>query len=176
MLRAKTVQHHLPALVHHREFHRLLITDVAVGLSQRGQRQDSRVDGRFAPRLWTIALGQRLLKVRVEQFMPYGAQKDKEFPRLLCPCNNLLLFRAQRNRRVPHGSTPHRGRGTGLFHLSEHRCPSLSTLAGPLSKQLVNVLVDQEDDFDEDDSNYPDVNDGDLDHMRPSPSSSLRAL
>src|SRR5712692_2614538 len=72
--------------------------------------------------------------------MPYGAQKDKEFPRLLCPCNNLLLFRAQRNRRVPHGSTPHRGRGTGLFHLSEHRCPSLSTLAGPLSKQLVNVL------------------------------------
>src|SRR6266446_3630087 len=73
--------------------------------------------------------------------MPYGAQKDKEFPRLLCPCNNLLLFRAQRNRQVPHGSTPHRGRGTVLFHLSEHRCPSLSTLAGPLSKQLVNVLV-----------------------------------
>src|SRR6266446_5477967 len=72
--------------------------------------------------------------------MPYGAQKDKEFPRLLCPCNNLLLFRAQRNRQVPHGSTPHRGRGTVLFHLSEHRCPSLSTLAGPLSKQLVNVL------------------------------------
>src|SRR5437763_12745651 len=72
--------------------------------------------------------------------MPYGAQKDKEFPRLLCPCNNLLLFRAQRNRRVPHGSTPHRGRGTVLFHLSEHRCPSLSTLAGPLSKLLVNVL------------------------------------
>src|SRR6266446_5927369 len=73
--------------------------------------------------------------------MPYGAQKDKEFPRLLCPCNNLLLFRAQRNRQVPHGSTPHRGRGTVLFHLSEHRCPSLSTLAGPLSKQLVNVLA-----------------------------------
>ena len=32
MLGVETVQHHLPALVHHREFHCLLITDVAVGL------------------------------------------------------------------------------------------------------------------------------------------------
>src|SRR4029434_671772 len=88
----------------------------------------------------TIALGQRLLQVRVEQLMPYSAQKDKEFPRLLCTCSNLLLFRAQRNGRVPHGSTPHSGRDTVLLHPSEHRYPILSTLSEPLSKQLVSVL------------------------------------
>jgi hypothetical protein len=47
--------------------------------------------------------------------------------------------------------------------------------ADPLTRQAY-PLVDQEDDFDEDDSTYPDVNDGDVEHMRPSPSSSLRAL
>ena len=73
LLCAKAIQHHLPALVHHRELHRVLIADVAVGLQQRGQRQDPRVDGCFAPRLRTLALGQRLLQVRVEQFMPYRA-------------------------------------------------------------------------------------------------------
>src|SRR4029453_11321935 len=72
--------------------------------------------------------------------MPYSAQKDKEFPRLLCTCSNLLLFRAQRNGRVPHGSTPHSGRDTVLLHPSEHRYPILSTLSEPLSKQLVSVL------------------------------------
>src|SRR6266516_3055347 len=73
--------------------------------------------------------------------MPYSAQKDKEFPRLLCTGSNLLLFKAQRNWRVPHGSTPHSGRGTVLLHPSEHRCPLLSTLSEPLSKQLVSVLA-----------------------------------
>src|SRR4029453_9279303 len=140
LLGAETVQHHLPALVHHRELHRVLIAHAAVGLQQRSQRQDPSVDGGFAPRRRTIAPGQRLLNVRVEQFMPYCAEKDEEFPRLLGTCSNLLLFRAQRNRRVPHGATPHGGRGTVLFPLSEHRCPILSTLAGPLSKQLVSVL------------------------------------
>src|SRR4029434_7396193 len=72
--------------------------------------------------------------------MPYSAQKDKECPRLLCTCSNLLLFRAQRNGRVPHGSTPHSGRGIVLLHPSEHRCLILSTLSKPLSKQLVSVL------------------------------------
>src|SRR6266852_5173319 len=88
-----------------------------------------------------IALGQRRLKVCVEQRMAYPAQKDKELPRLLCPCGNLLLFRAQRDWRVPHGSTPHGGGYTVLLSPSEHRCPSLSTLYEPLSKQLVSVLA-----------------------------------
>ena len=141
MLCAKTVQHHLPALIHHGEFHRVLIADVAVGLQQRSQSQAPSLDGRFAPRLWTIALGQHLLKVRVEQLMPYSAQKDTEFPCLLCTCSNLLLFRAQRTWWVPHGSTPCGARDTLLLHPSEHRCPILSTLSEPLSKQLVSVLV-----------------------------------
>jgi len=47
--------------------------------------------------------------------------------------------------------------------------------ADPLNREAY-PLVDQEDNFDEDDSTYPDVNDGDVEHMRPSPSSSLRAL
>jgi hypothetical protein len=50
------------------------------------------------------------------------------------------VARAQRNWRVPHGSTPHSGRGTVLLHPSEHRCPILSSLSEPLSKQLVSVL------------------------------------
>src|SRR5712691_7133847 len=72
--------------------------------------------------------------------MTYGAQKDKEFPRLLCPRNNFLFLRAQRNGRVPHGLTPHRGKCIVLLYPSEHRCPILSTLSEPLSKQLVSVL------------------------------------
>jgi hypothetical protein len=114
---------------------------MAVGLYQRGQRQDSRVDGRSAPRLRTIALSQRLLEVCVEQLMTYGAQKDKEFPRLLGPRNNLLFLKAQRHGRVPQGLTPPRGTCIALLYPSEHRCPILSSLSEPLSKQLVSVLV-----------------------------------
>src|SRR5215475_13731809 len=72
--------------------------------------------------------------------MPSLTQKHKELPRLPCAHSNLLLFRAQRNWRVPHGSTPHSGRCTVLLHPSEHRCPILSTLSESLSKQLVSVL------------------------------------
>src|SRR5467141_1245201 len=72
--------------------------------------------------------------------MTYGAQKDKEFPRLLCPRNNFLFLRAQRNGRVPHGLTPYRGKCIVLLYPSEHRGPILSTLSEPLSKQLVSVL------------------------------------
>src|SRR5882762_2439775 len=73
--------------------------------------------------------------------MTYGAQKNKEFPRLLCPRNNFLFLRAQRNGRVPHGLTPYRGKCIVLLYPSEHRGPILSTLSEPLSKQLVSVLV-----------------------------------
>ena len=69
-LGAATVHHHLPALGQHGERHRVLITDVAGGLSQRGQRQAPRLAGRQAPRRRTLALGQCLLQGRVEQRMP----------------------------------------------------------------------------------------------------------
>jgi hypothetical protein len=74
----------LPPLVHHGALHGLAIPDMTVGLQQRGQNQHARFDRRFAPRRWTLALGQRPLQVCVEQLMAYRAQKDKELPRLLC--------------------------------------------------------------------------------------------
>jgi hypothetical protein len=70
--------------------------------------------------------------------MTYGAQKNKELPRLVCPRNHLLFLRAQRHGRVPHGLTPSRGKCIVLLYPSEHRGPILSTLSEPLSKQLVS--------------------------------------
>jgi hypothetical protein len=76
-----------------------------------------------------------------EHKTPESNKSDKEFPRLLCPRNNFLFLRAQRNGRVPHGLTPYRGKCIVLLYPSEHRGPILSTLSEPLSKQLVSVLV-----------------------------------
>ena len=99
--RAAAVQHPLPALVQHGARHRVLSADVAGSLHQRGQRQDPSVAWRCAPRLRARARGQRRRQVRVEALRPYGAQKDQALPRLLCARGTLLLFRGQRDRRVP---------------------------------------------------------------------------
>ncbi len=117
LLGAKAIQHHLPALVHHREFHRVPVAHVTIGLQQGGEGQHPGFHGLFAPRLRTIGLGQGLLKVASSSSWRLVAQKHKEFPRLSCACSNFLFFRGQRNRWVPHGSAPPGGRCMLLFHL-----------------------------------------------------------
>src|SRR5262249_60179394 len=107
----------------------------------RGQHQAPSLDGRLGSRRRTLALGQRLLKVRIEQLLAYSAPKDKEFPRLWWTCSNLLLCRAQRHWRVPQGSTPHSGRGTVLLDPPEHNGPPFSTPPPPPSNQIVRVFA-----------------------------------
>ena len=140
LLGTETVQHHLPALVHHGELHRVPIADVTVGLQQRGEGQQPRLHRRLASRFRAIALGQRVLKVCVEELMAVLAQKHKKLPRLAGACGYFLLFRGQRNGRVPHN---------GLLTVVGSRCsstyqstdrPLLSTLYEPLSKHLISVL------------------------------------
>src|SRR5262249_19234410 len=138
---AETVHDPLPALVPPREPHRVPSGDGAVGLQPRGQRQAPSLDGRLASRRRTLALGQRLLKVRIEQLLAYSAPKDKEFPRLWWTCSNLLLCRAQRHWRVPQGSTPHSGRGTGLLRPSQRSGPPFLTPPHTPAHQLVTVFI-----------------------------------
>src|SRR5215813_7856425 len=138
LLGVETIQHHLPALVHHREFHRIPIAHVAVGLQQRSEGQHPCFHGRFAARLWLVCLGQRVLQRGIQQLMASLAQKDKEFPGLACARYNLLLFRGQRNRWVPHNGLL---KGTGFFaHHQTTLLPLLSTLYDPLPEQLISVL------------------------------------
>jgi hypothetical protein len=68
------------------------------------------------------------------------SQKHKDFPRLTCAGDNLLLFRGQRHRRMPHDGllTVEGSRGSSTYHSTNLLI--LSTLYEPLSKQLVSVL------------------------------------
>src|SRR5262249_38184110 len=138
LLGVETIEHHLPALIHHGEFHRIPIAHVAVGLQQRSEGQHPRFHGRFAARLWRVCLGQRVLQHGIQQLMASLAQKDKEFPGLACARYDLLLFRSQRDRWVPHDGLL---KGTGFFaHHQTTLLPLLSTLNDPLSEQLISVL------------------------------------
>ena len=54
LLGAKAIQHHLPALVHHREFHGVSVAHMTIGLQQGGEGQHTGFHGLFAARLRTI--------------------------------------------------------------------------------------------------------------------------
>src|SRR5207249_2629735 len=107
---------------------------------QRRESQQPRLHRRLASRFSAIALGQRILKVRVEELMAVLTQKDKKLPRLAGACGDGLLFRGQGNGRVPHNILLMMVGHSSRLHLSEHSLPLLSTLYEPLSKHLINVL------------------------------------
>src|SRR4030095_3898496 len=69
------------------------------------------------------------------------AQKHKELPRLACAYDNLLLFRGQRDRWVPHDEflTVEGARSYSTYQSINFSL--LSTLYELLSKQLISVLV-----------------------------------
>src|SRR5712691_7472683 len=140
MLGTEAVQDHLPALVHHGQLDGVPVADVTVGLQERGEGQQSHFHRLAASRLRARAVGQRVLKVCVEELMAALAQKHKKLPRLAGACGYFLLFRGQRDGRVPHN---------GLLTVEGSRCsctyqstdmPLLSTPYEPLSKQLISVL------------------------------------
>src|SRR5205814_2648714 len=143
LLGAEAVQHQLPALVHYGQLDRVPIADVTIGLQQRSQGQQPRVHRLLASRLRAIALGQYVLKVCVQELMAVLAQKHKKLPRLACACNYFLLFRGQRDGRVPHN---------GLLKVAGSRCSppliraqtarSCRPLYGPRPKHLISVLAD----------------------------------
>src|SRR2546430_133776 len=143
MLDAKAVQYHLPALVHHGQLDRVPITDMAVCLQHRGQSQQARFDRLVASRCWTIAFGQRVLKVCVKELMAALAQKHKKLPRLASTGGYGLLFCAQRDGWIPHHGLL---KMEGLQPISAYQITAmllLSTLYAPLLKQLISVLGGQ---------------------------------
>lgn len=75
---------------------------MAVCLQQRGQGQQARFDRLVATRSRAIALGQRVLKVCVQEFVAALAQKHKKLPRLAGTGGDGLLFCAQRDGWIPH--------------------------------------------------------------------------
>src|SRR5262249_50924710 len=95
-----------------------------------------------ASRFRAIALRQHVLHVCVEEFMAPLSQKHKELSSLACACGNFLLFRGQRDRRIPHdGLLTMEGVQDSSIYQSTN-LPILSTLYEPLSKQLINVLAE----------------------------------
>src|SRR5262245_11745081 len=97
LLSVETVQHHLPAFVHHGECHSIPITHVTVRLQQGGEGQHPRLHRRFTVQILTVSLCQRLLERGIQQGMALLAQKDKELPSLPGTDGNLLFFRGQRD-------------------------------------------------------------------------------
>jgi hypothetical protein len=62
LLGAKAIQHHLPALVHHREFHGVAVAHMTRGLQQGGEDQQTGFHGLLAARLRTLGLCQGVLE------------------------------------------------------------------------------------------------------------------
>src|SRR5215471_16711985 len=140
LLGAKAIQHHLPALVHHREFHGVAVAYVTIGLQSGSEGQHPGFHGLFAARLRTIGLCQSVLERGIQQRMTALAQKHKEFSRLACACSNFLFFQGQRNRWIPHRVLLQMG---GVCSSSTYKStapPVVSTLSELLSKQLISVL------------------------------------
>src|SRR5262249_4059888 len=132
----KAIQHHLPALVHHREFHGVSVAHVTIGLQQGGEGQQTGFYGLFATRLHTIGRGQSVLEHGLEQLMTVLAQKHKELSRLACACSNFLFFRGQRNRWVPHTGLLQMDGACASSTYKSTETPVVSTLSELRSKQL----------------------------------------
>src|SRR5258705_7047855 len=69
------------------------------------------------------------------------AQKHKEFSRFARAYSNLLFFRGQRNRWVPHDRLLHVGGARSSSTYKSTEPPTVSTPSELLSKQLISVLV-----------------------------------
>src|SRR5262249_54978037 len=140
LLGAKAIQYHLPALVHHREFHGVAVTHMTIGLQQGGEGQQTSCHGRFAARRRTIGRCQGVLARRIQQLMTVLAQKHKEFARLACAGSNFVFFRGQRNRWVPHRGLLQMGGACSSSLYKSTEPPVMSTLSELRSKQLISVL------------------------------------
>src|SRR5215475_8983038 len=102
LLRPETIQHHLPAFVHHGKFHGVSVAYVTIGLQQGGEGQHASFHWLFAPRLRAVGCRQSSLERGIEQLMTSLAQKHKELPYFACASSNFLFFQGQYNRRIPH--------------------------------------------------------------------------
>src|SRR5215510_10496846 len=141
MLATAAVQDHLPALVHHGQLDGVAVADMTVGLQERGAGHQPRFHRLVASRLRAIAVGQRVLKIGVEQLMAMLAQKHQKLPRLAGAGGYFLLFRGQHNGRVPQNRFLKVEGARCSFTYQITDMPLLSTLYEPLSKQLISVLV-----------------------------------
>ena len=140
VLGAETVQHQLPALVHHGQCDRVPIADVTIGLQQRREGQQPRIHRLLAARLRAMALGQYVLKVCVEERMAVLAQKHKNF-RVLRVRAAIFCSSAVKAMGGFHLMDSQGGRGTVLSSTSQSTDhPLLSTLYEPLPKHLISVL------------------------------------
>src|SRR5262249_7779529 len=83
------------------------------------------------------------LECGIQQLMTVLAQKHEEFACFACTGGNVLFFRGQRNRRVPHrGLLQMGGACSSAITYKSTASPVVSTLSELLSKQLISVLDD----------------------------------
>ena len=137
---AHAVQHHLPALVHDGEFHRIPVADVAVRLQQQSEGQQSHFHRGFAGGLWALTLGQRVLKVRVEEFARRLSRRKTKNCRVLRVraaifCSSRV--NASGGVHMMGSSRWQSSRCSATYQITPS--PILST-PKPLSKQLISVL------------------------------------
>ena len=90
LLGVQTIQHQLPAPIHHGRLNYFVIRDATVCLQDKRQRQHRRGYWRLPALRFAIQTRQLLLKRFIQQFMAVLAQKHKQFsfPNLL----HYLLF------------------------------------------------------------------------------------
>jgi hypothetical protein len=98
----QTVQHQLPAPIHHRRLDHLVISGAGVGLQDRRQPKLRRRDRRLALGALLPGRGQLGLEVVVEQFVAVRSQPHKQLGPPDQPDDPLL------GRRRLDGWTPHR--------------------------------------------------------------------
>jgi hypothetical protein len=91
LLGVQTIQHQLPAPIHHRRLNHFVIGDTGVRLQDERQRQYRRGYRRLPSLRFAIQTRQLLLKRFIQQFVSVLTQKHKEFrfPNLL---HNLLFL------------------------------------------------------------------------------------
>ena len=91
LLSVQTIQHQLPAPVHHARLNDFIIGDAGIRFQDQRQRQQRRGHRGLSALRFLIQLRQLLLKRFVKQFMPVLAQKHKQFgfPNLF---HNLLFL------------------------------------------------------------------------------------
>jgi hypothetical protein len=140
-LGTQAIQPHLPALVHHREFHGVAVAHMTIGLQPGGEGHHPGFHGLCATRLCTIRLCQSGLERGIQHRMAVLAQKHEACACLACAGGNFLFFRGQRNRWVPHrGLLQMGGACSSATAYTSTASPVVSTLAELLSKQLISVL------------------------------------
>ncbi len=100
----QTVQHQLPAPVHHTGLDHLVVRDTGIGLQDQRQRQLHRRHRRLALRTVAVGSGQLGLEHLVEQLMAIPAQEHEQL-RPPHQTHHRLLRSRRLHRRSPHPRT-----------------------------------------------------------------------